>query len=101
MRGDGRGELPRRHAGLLGKLKREVRRIVAMLGVTGAFHAGRGREDDKIDVTLGERRAGGVEHCYGQFSGSHRVMLSGVDCVTWRRPVVLVTMRDALNNPRM
>ena len=100
MCGDGRGELPRRHAGLRGELHGEVRRIVAMVRVARALHAGSGREDRKINITLGERRAGGVEHGYGQFGGSHRVMLSGVDCHTWRRPVVVVTMRDALNHPR-
>ena len=40
---DARREIARRNAGLLGDLERDVRRIVAMLGVPGAFHAGRRR----------------------------------------------------------
>src|SRR6185436_5008524 len=88
------GELAWRNAGPLSDLHRQVRRIVAMLRVARPLHAGRRRENGRINVTLSKRRAGGIEHCYGEFGGSHRVMLSGVDCHTWRRPVVLVTMRD-------
>ncbi|GAA2599128.1 hypothetical protein GCM10010399_32330 [Dactylosporangium fulvum] len=67
-----------------------------MLRVSGSLHAGGRRENGRVEVTLGESRAGGFEDCYGEFSGSHRQMLSGVDSGTWRRPVVLVTMRDGI-----
>src|SRR6185436_20580800 len=94
MAGDRRGQLTGVRADLLGDLERERGRVVAVLRIARSLDRGGRRQSGLIEVALGQHGAGGVQYRGGKVGGSHRVMLSRVDCGTWRRPNVLVTMRD-------
>jgi hypothetical protein len=99
MCGDGSGQIAGRDTRFLGDLHGDVGRVVTVLGVSGTLHAQRHRQNSRVEVTFSERRPGGVQHCYSEFSGSHFAMLSRVDSDTRWRPGVLVTSRDSHGGP--
>ena len=88
-------QVARRQADLLRHLEGEHRGVVAVLGVARSLHAGRLRQDGHVEAALGQGGARRGQHDSSEFGGSHRPMLPRVDSGTWRRPEVLVTMRDA------